>query len=196
MFIRLVDGLYFSLPPKVYKKPNGGTVSNFDKLTNAERIERYGVYPVTGEPELAWWQSKSNPQYTFTETQAQVSYTITEMSLAERQEYLVERIYMRAADLLNSRTGGYGLPEVAAWPALRAEIKQYNVDSSIGVNMQAVIDEGLHTASTLSAKLTPEVDFYDAVIAARNDKIMLVNAATLATIVDIDVEAGWPVVAV
>jgi hypothetical protein len=195
MHIRESDKKIFSSLPAIYKKPEGGTVSGFNRLGNTDLIERFGVYPVAGEPTLAWWQTKSDPQYTFTETEAQVSYTLTDMPFSDRQDTLINQVYSQARSLIESQEQGYAQSEIATWPMMRAEVKQYNIDATVGPNMQLVVDEGTYDAASLAAMLTPKVNFYDAVIAERNNKVQAIKDAEDQPDLDlIDIAAGWPTI--
>jgi len=195
MHIQKITLKKFPALPKVYKKPDGGTVSNFNKLSDAELISRFEIYPVTGEPELTQWQQKSDPVYTFTETHAEVSYTITNMLLADRKQSMIAQVYSKAAGLIDQQAKGYSSVEVATWPKLRAEVRQYNLDQTIGDEMAAVIAQGLHSAGTLAALLTPKADFYDAVLENRNALVLAIHNVEDENAADIDlidINAGWP----
>ncbi len=181
--------------PSIYKKPTGGTVSGFNKLNDADLIKRFGIYPVTGEPALEWWQSKSDPEYTFTDTEAQVSYTITDMPFSERQDSLVGQVYAQSRTLIASQEQGYAQSEIATWPMIRDEVKQYNIDATVGPYMQLVVDEGTYNAASLASMLTPKITFYDDVIAERNNKVQAIKDAEDQPDLDlIDIAAGWPTI--
>lgn len=195
MFIRKSDLKIFSVLPSIYKKPQGGTVANIDRMSNEDLIERLGIYPVIGEPELQWWQSKSDPQYTFTETEAVISYTVADMPFNERQNSLMGQVYAQARSLIASQEQGYAQSEIATWPMMRAEVMQYNVDATVGPYMQLVVDESTYDAASLAAMLTPKVTFYDDVIAERNNKVQAIKDAEDQPDLDlIDIAAGWPTI--
>lgn len=192
--IRQLDLKIFNVLPNSYAINDGSVICGFDKMTDAERITRTGIYPIIGEPVLQPWQSKSDPVYTFTATEAQVSYTIADMPLADYKQQRIADVYNRCRSIIDQHSIGYSAAEIATFPFLQDEIKLYNANNlTIGVMMQRVIDRGRHTAASLSAAITPKIAIEETALQNRDDHVAAIEAlATHQAVADYDITTGWP----
>lgn len=90
----------------------------------------------------------------------------------------IAQIYGAVKSKLDEQSEGYSATEVATWPALQAEIAQYNADETIGPAMQAVIARGRLSADGLSALLTPKINYQNLLLAKRDDGVERISAIT------------------
>lgn len=192
MHIRQADNKIFNTLPKSYRLADGRVITGFDKLTDSERIALASIYPIVGEPILLPWQSKENPVYSFTATGATVSYTVTDLSLEAYKQQRVSEVYTACKTILDSNSDWYAQVEIAQFPALQAEVTQYNVDGTVGSSMQTVISRGRHTAATLSLLLTPKIAIQNAALAARDTHVAAILALTThQAVADYDITTNW-----
>jgi len=179
--------------PKTFRTKDG-TIANFDHLTASEQASHgfYGVTDVTPAHD-GRYVTESNPVYTIAGTGVELLYTLTQKDLLVYKQDVIAQVYKKAKQLLDAQAEGYSLPEIATWPTMQAEILAYNANNTvIGATMQSVISEGLHTAASLAALLTPRISL---------QQNILVNRATLTNAIDtavdhaavaaVDITVGW-----
>ena len=164
--------------PRTFKLDDGSTVTNFDRLTDAERISLAGVFPVADTLVLGVWQTKSLPVYTFSATEATVTYTVADTLLTDYKQQAIAKVYAAAKALLDAQAEGYSAVEVADWPAIQADVAAYNLDNTnIGVAMQAAADSSAYDIAGLSAMITPLIAYKAEVQADRKAKVVAIMAA-------------------
>jgi len=178
--------------PFNYKLNDGTTQIGFDRLTDAARIALAGVYPLVEAQTIEAWQSKSSPTYDYTATECLVTYTLTDTPLDLYKQQKIGAVYQAAKELLDAQAEGYGLAEIATWPAISADVVAYNIDATVGVAMQAALDTSSYDAAGLAAVLTPRINKQLSILANRAALSFAINAAAdHAAVAAIDLTLGW-----
>jgi hypothetical protein len=135
--------------------------------------------------------------------------TPEELSESETLAQIKTRKYAEAYSLTASKcsilTDSYPQNETATWPSMKKDIAAYNLSagSDIGSTLQFVIDRKYEAcghaqakeqiAAALSAKLTPIIEYENAILAHRDFlNFSIASANTEDEAWAIDTRAGWP----
>ena len=163
--------------PRTFKLDDGSTITNFDKLTDAERISLAGVFPVVEAQTLDAWQSKSLPMYAFSATEATVTYTLVGQPLADYKKQAIQKVYQASKQEMDAQTLGYSQAEVATWPAIQADVIAYNATTAIGAALQQAADTSAYTVAEVAAIITPKIAVQVAALTKRATLVTSINAA-------------------
>ena len=163
--------------PRTFKLDDGSTITNFDRLTDAERISLADVFPVADTLALEAWQTKSLPVYTFSATEATVTYTVADTLLADYKQQAIQKVYQAAKQEMDAQTIGYSLAEVATWPAIQADVIAYNATTAIGAALQQAADTSAYTVAEVAAIITPKIAVQIAALSKRATLVTSINAA-------------------
>ena len=174
--IKINTSTQFALP-RIFKLDDGSTITNFHKLTDEERINLAGVFPVVEAQTLSKWQARHTPVYVFSATKATVTYTVTDMPLADYKKQEVDRVYKAANKALDALVAGYSQLEVATWPAIQADILAYDATGTVGAAMQGAIDSSGYDAADLAALILPRIQQQADIYVDRKAQVVAIMAA-------------------
>lgn len=184
-------GKPFTLP-KNYIKDNGDVVTNVSNLS-PEELSAIGLFEVIETESFndvihlpdGW-------TYAFDAVSATVTYP--KKTLEQLQSDKIEKVYYLAKQLLDKEIIGRSLVEIATWPLLKEDIRQYNVNQNIGPYMQKALDTSQYDAQGLSAYLTPKINFESDVLTVRKTHTQaILSKVNKDDILAYVIEAGWPI---
>lgn len=153
----------------------------------------YRIMPVVEASVDLRFNTIESTNYTRNSNDVTEIHTVVETSLATYKQQRIAEVYRKAAFLLNQSTEGRSSVEIAAWPLLKADIVQYNIDASVGSAMTEAIATSSYDAAALVAYLTPKIAQESAILLNRKthtEAILLLE--THINVADYDTETGWP----
>jgi len=180
MYFKMVAGKYVPCGvPAAYVTAGGDTIVGFNHLPD-EELASHGFFRGRYEtPEHDPRVSRvSGEECVCNGTEVVVRCAVEPIPLAELVRDRIAEAYDVCRTKLDAQAAGYSAAEIAEWPALRAEVRQYAANKETGAYMQAAISRGRHTPETLFGLLWPKVQAYDAALAQREGHVLALMAMT------------------
>lgn len=162
-----IEGKPFTLPTN-YQAGDETITNRISDCPLAIKLS-LGLYPVIEVlPTFDSGYQVCTPVYAVHTDYVELAYTVTDQPIDILKQTGIAKAYEVCVSTLNAESAGYSMAEIATFPAMQSEIKQYNFDGVIGSLMQEVINRGRHTASTLSALLTPKISTQEQALLVRD----------------------------
>lgn len=197
LYVKVKQGAVVSSPeplPRTFVTESGQSISNFDKLSQAE-VKQHGFYEVIDSRPIIDARIQVYGESVYTVHQGSVSMTcgVVDIPVETLRAAAIEEAYMIARGKLDEGAEGYSKIQVAAWPGIQRDVVEYGASKAVGADMQEAMNESGLTADTLAAVIAPKVQFKNEVFRVRNSHIAVLKALALPVdIVNYDVHLGWP----
>lgn len=141
----------------------------------------------------ARFQRRGDKTETFFADRVECSHAIVEKLIGDYKKQRIDEVYDRAAELLDAQTGRRSVVEIADWPLLKADIKQFQIDNTIGAMLQQAADRSNYDVPGLVAEFAPRIGYENNVIIKRSQHTAAIQALTThIDVADYDIGAGWP----
>lgn len=188
-YVKVESGVVVSHPftlPQNYVNSDGSTTHNVELLSDEEK-RSIGLYRVV-EFALDYDEriQKAEPVWTVTDSVVELTYNISMLPIDLVKQAYIDKAYRKSQAELNKITEGYSAIEIATFPILQAEVKNYNKTGVVGPTLeQAVIDSRIHTLESLVALITNKIAIQSYILEQRNEVVARIkNAVTHSEIVN------------
>jgi len=182
----------FILPPNKLDTPEG-LIVNFNQLSQAD-LAAHGYYAITdSRPNGGAWQQRGPDLYAISGITVVVTADLTDLPILDFKQTSIKKVYEKAKQLLDIQAEGYGLAEIAAWPAIQADVVAYNLDNTtIGSALQTAAGASSYDAAGIAALITPRIAVQSDVLANRKALVEAISTALdHQAVAGIDITAGW-----
>lgn len=185
-FIEVLNGSIVSNKPLNlavdFVTHDGRTVRDIKNLSPMDRLA-IGVYPVLEVLPVNYNDKIQSlvPNYIVGEASVTLTYSVVDDSIIDLKNRAIKNVYVLCKEKLDTLSEPYSVIEVALFPAIQSEVKEFDLTGVIGVNMQDIVGLGVHSPESLSLAINEKEIIKKAALTDRATAVTTINNAVLAS---------------